>query len=91
MVGLRTAQHKGVQRWVVDLNRLYKDEPALYEVDFDGVGFEWIDCNDAESSTLSYLRRAKDGSTVLVVANFTPLVRENYLIGAPQAAFGANC
>ncbi len=79
--------HKGVQRWVTDLNQLYKNEPALYEVDFDAAGFEWLDCNDAESSTLSYLRHAKDGSTVMVVANFTPLVRENYLIGAPNSGF----
>ena len=80
-------QHKGVQNWVADLNRLYKNEPALHEVDFDSAGFEWVDCNDAEASTLSYLRHAKDGSTVLIVANFTPLVRENYLIGAPKAGF----
>jgi 1,4-alpha-glucan branching enzyme len=77
--------HSGVQRWVEDLNRLYRDEPALYELDFDPAGFAWIDCNDAEASVLSFLRKARDGSSLLVVANFTPVPRENYLVGVPQA------
>ena len=77
--------HSGLQRWVEDLNRLYRNEPALYELDFDPAGFAWINCNDAESSVLSYLRIARDGSSLLVVANFTPLPRDNYLVGVPQA------
>jgi 1,4-alpha-glucan branching enzyme len=77
--------HAGLQRWVEDLNRLYRSEPALHEVDFDPAGFAWIDCNDSEDSVLSYLRRARDGSSLLVVANFTPVPRENYLVGVPDA------
>jgi 1,4-alpha-glucan branching enzyme len=77
--------HAGVQRWVEDLNRLYRHEPALHQIDFDAPGFEWIDANDAENSVLAYLRKARDGSSLLVVANFTPLPRLNYLVGVPRA------
>jgi 1,4-alpha-glucan branching enzyme len=76
--------HLGLQRWVEDLNRFYRGEPALYELDFDAAGFEWIDAADAEGSVLSYLRKARDGSCVLVVANFTPVPRDNYLVGVPR-------
>jgi 1,4-alpha-glucan branching enzyme len=82
---LGDALHSGVQRWVEDLNRLYRSEPALHELDFEPAGFAWIDCNDAEASVLSYLRKARDGSSLLVVANFTPVPRENYLVGVPEA------
>ncbi len=76
--------HGGVQRWVEDLNRLYRECPALHELDFDAAGFEWVDCNDSEASVLSFLRKARDGSSLLVVANFTPVPRQNYLVGVPQ-------
>ncbi len=79
--------HGGLQRWVEDLNRLYRSEPALYELDFDAAGFEWIDANDSEASVLSFLRKAKDGSSVLVVGNFTPVPRDDYLVGVPQAGY----
>ena len=79
--------HQGLQRWVEDLNRTYRSEPALYEHDFDAAGFEWIDANDAEASVLSYVRKAADGSTLLVVANFTPVPRDNYLVGAPAPGY----
>jgi 1,4-alpha-glucan branching enzyme len=80
--------HQGIQRLVADLNRLYAAEPALHEVDFDWHGFEWIDCNDADSSVLSFLRRAKDPENFLVVvANFTPVVREAYRVGVPAPGF----
>jgi 1,4-alpha-glucan branching enzyme len=79
--------HAGLSRWVEDLNRLYRSEPALHEIDFEPAGFAWIDCNDSEDSVLSYLRRARDGSSVLVVANFTPVPRENYLVGVPDAGY----
>ena len=82
---LGNAGHSGLQRWVEDLNRLYRNEPALYELDFDPAGFAWVECNDAESSVLSYLRIARDGSSLLVVANFTPTTHDNYLVGVPQA------
>jgi 1,4-alpha-glucan branching enzyme len=77
--------HRGLQRWVEDLNRLYRAKPALHAVDFDPAGFEWIYADDADNSVLSYLRKARDGSMVLVVANFTPLPRDNYLVGVPAA------
>lgn len=82
-------RHAGLQRWVEDLNRCYRSEPALYEQDFDGAGFEWIDAQDAEASVLSYLRRARDGSMVLVVANFTPVPREHHLVGVPHGGYWA--
>jgi 1,4-alpha-glucan branching enzyme len=77
--------HAGLQRWVEDINRLYRTEPALHEVDFDAAGFAWVDVDSAESSTLAYLRRGRDGSPLLVVANCTPIVREDHLVGVPVA------
>jgi 1,4-alpha-glucan branching enzyme len=78
-------QHRSVQKWVRDLNHLYRTEPALFELDFDYRGFEWIDFHDADNSVLSYLRRAKSAHTALAVAcNFTPVPRHNYRIGVPQ-------
>lgn len=86
---LADERHRGLQRWVEDLNRLYRGEPALHQLDFDGAGFEWIDAQDADASVLSYLRKARDGTPVLVVANFTPVPRHNYLVGVPQGGFWA--
>jgi 1,4-alpha-glucan branching enzyme len=80
---LERAEHAGVQRWVKDLNRIYCSEPALHQIDFDARGFEWIDCEDRDASVLSFLRRAADGGTVAVVCNFTPVPRQNYVVGAP--------
>jgi len=80
--------HRGVQRLVGDLNRLYTSEPSLHEVDFEWLGFEWMDCNDADASTLSFIRRAKNGrGFVLAVYNFTPVVRTDYRVAVPQAGF----
>jgi len=77
--------HQGIQKLVADLNGLYKREPALYEIDFDGHGFEWIDCQSAEDSVLAYVRKAKDPNDfVLVVCNFTPVARENHRVGVPE-------
>ncbi|KPK30598.1 MAG: glycogen branching protein, partial [Nitrospira bacterium SG8_3] len=76
--------HGGIQRWVVDLNGLYKNERALYELDFDPSGFEWIDCNDSQQSTISLLRKGRSAEDTLVVAcNFTPVPRHNYWVGVP--------
>ena len=86
---LLDGRHAGLQRWVEDLNRFYRSEPALYELDFDDAGFEWIDAQDAEASVLSYLRKARDGSMVLVVVNFTPVPREHYLVGVPHGGYWA--
>lgn len=80
--------HHGIRRWVQDLNRLYRAEPALYELDFEQAGFSWVECNDAEQSVISFLR--KGGSTrdlILVAANFTPVPRMNYRIGVPRGGF----
>ena len=75
--------HQGVSRAIGDLNRLYKELPALHHGDFDHEGFEWIDCHDAPQSVLSYLRRSDD-QTVIVVFNFTPVPRHDYRIGVPK-------
>jgi 1,4-alpha-glucan branching enzyme len=80
--------HSGLQRLVGDVNRLYTAEPALHEVDFEPSGFEWIDCNDHESSVISLIRRAHDpGDWVLFVVNWTPIVRANYRVGVPDAGY----
>ena len=80
--------HRGLQRLVQDLNTLYRNEPALHEVDFEPVGFQWIDCNDWEGSVVAFLRRARDPEKFLVfVCNFTPLVRHGYRIGVPRDGF----
>ena len=77
--------HAGVQRWVRDLNRLYRDTPALHELDFSDAGFSWIDCDDADVSVISFLRRDRSGGVALVACNFTPVPRERYQIGVPHA------
>jgi len=77
-------QHKGVQALVRDLNRIYRETGALHELDFSGMGFEWIDWQDADSSVFCWLRRATDGDFVICVSNFTPLVRAGYRIGVPE-------
>jgi 1,4-alpha-glucan branching enzyme len=80
--------HRGVQRLLAALNRVYNAEPALHEVDFDWPGFEWLDSNDADSSVLSFLRRAQDPSNfVVAVCNFTPVVREDYRVPVPEPGF----
>ncbi len=77
--------HQGLQRWVSDLNRLYRSEPALHELDFSPEGFEWIDANDAMQSTVSLIRRCKStDDLVLIACNFTPVPRINYRMGVPK-------
>ena len=84
---LQQPLHHGVQRWVKDLNRVYRSEPALWQMDFSGDGFEWIDCNDSEASVLSFLRKDAEGRPILVVINFTPLPRSGYRVGVPSAGY----
>jgi 1,4-alpha-glucan branching enzyme len=80
--------HAGLQRWLEDLNRLYRSEPALHELDTQPSGFEWIDCNDAPASVVSCLRQGQStDDLVLVVCNFTPVPRLNYRVGAPRGGF----
>ena len=76
--------HRGVQMLVRDLNRIYRDVPALHELDFRHEGFAWIDWQDADSSVLCWLRRANDCTFVVCISNFTPLVRAGYRIGVPN-------
>jgi 1,4-alpha-glucan branching enzyme len=75
--------HRGVLQWVADLNALYRSKPALHEQDCKGAGFEWVDCNDAGSSIVSFVRKATNGEQVLVVCNFTPVTRFGYRVGVP--------
>ncbi len=81
---LQHPEHAGAQRWAGDLNRVYRGERALHAVDFAPSGFEWIDCNDADNSVLTYLRMAPGSRPVVVACNFTPVPRHNYVIGVPQ-------
>ena len=78
-------KHKQMQDYSRDLNKFYKDNPALWQVDYDWQGFQWIDCNDNENSVVSFIRKAKDESDYLIIiSNFTPEVREGYRIGVPD-------
>jgi 1,4-alpha-glucan branching enzyme len=81
---LKNPLNAGIQRFVADANKLYRDEPALHQLDFSWDGFEWIDCNDADQSIISLIRKGKDGEVVFVVCNFTPVPRYNYRIGVPH-------
>jgi 1,4-alpha-glucan branching enzyme len=82
---LEQPRHLGVQNLVRDLNRLCQGTPALFEQDFNVEGFEWIDHQDADSSILCWLRRARNGEFVVCISNFTPLVRSAYRFGLPRA------
>jgi 1,4-alpha-glucan branching enzyme len=80
--------HLGVQSWIKDLNRFYKNEPAMHGLDFSIGGFEWIDFRDWESSIISFIRKGKNTEDViLVVCNFTPIPRYNYRVGVPRGGF----
>jgi 1,4-alpha-glucan branching enzyme len=78
--------HRGLQKFVEDLNKLYTGASGLWQGDYDHAGFYWIDCNDRESSVLSFARQNADGSNPLVIIlNLTPVPRENYRVGLPRA------
>jgi len=81
---LQDESHAGISHWLEDLNRLYREDPAMHELDVSPDGFEWIDANDAENSVLSFLRKGKDGEPVVAVFHFTPNPRDNYRIGVPE-------
>ena len=76
--------HRGMQTLLRDLNRLYRDEPALHGHEFEVEGFDWIDCHDADQSVLSFVRRADD-EFLIVIVNFTPVPRHGYRIGVPRS------
>jgi 1,4-alpha-glucan branching enzyme len=85
---LEYPMHAGLQRWLRDCNTLYRGAPALHEMDHEGGGFEWIDCNDSMISAISFLRRAKNRADVVAfVCNFTPVPRYNYRVGVPFPGF----
>jgi 1,4-alpha-glucan branching enzyme len=80
---LKEPKHSGLQLWYRDLNRLYRETPQLWELDYESRGFEWIDCGDAQASVVSFLRRSRDGRELIVIGNFTPVPRYKYRIGVP--------
>lgn len=87
-VALEAPNHRGVQRFVKDLNQLYRQEPALYENDFEWTGFTWIDANDSDNSVFSFIRSASlSDEFVVVVSNFTPVPRMAYRVGVPKPGY----
>ncbi len=83
---LERQEHEGISRWVQDLNRMYRAEPALHERDFEPGGFEWIEANDAGRSLLAFLRRGHaEEAVVVVAANYTPVPRHNVRVGVPRS------
>ncbi len=86
---LQYEPHQQLAAWFRDLNKVYREEAALHEHDLNMTGFEWIDCNDADSSTISFIRLSKTppDEVILVVMNFTPIPRENYRVGVPRAGW----
>jgi 1,4-alpha-glucan branching enzyme len=80
--------HATLQRWVEDLNRTYRHEPALHQLDFDPAGFEWIDCTDSLHSVLTLIRKGRSEEDNLIIAcNFTPVPRYNYRVGVPRPGY----
>jgi 1,4-alpha-glucan branching enzyme len=80
-------RHDGLRRLVQHLNYVYKNEPALWELDDTHEGFEWVDFHDAENSVVAFLRRSRDGDVIVFAVNATPLVRNGYRLGVPGAGF----
>ncbi|WP_300979140.1 1,4-alpha-glucan branching protein GlgB [Flavobacterium sp.] len=77
--------HKGIQTVITELNTLYKSQPALYEKQFSPEGFEWVNYSDHENAVMTYIRKGNDPKNdLIVICNFTPVVRENYRIGIPR-------
>jgi len=76
--------HAGIKKLVADLNKIYQKYSALYKYDFDDFGFEWIDCHDTDQSILAYLRKS-DNESIIIILNFTPVIRKKYRIGLPAA------
>jgi 1,4-alpha-glucan branching enzyme len=81
---MNNPMHSGLLRWLRDLNTLYRAQPAVYELDFNPGGFEWVDCNDYQRCVISFIRRGKSSRELLLfVCNFTPVPRQNYRVGVP--------
>jgi 1,4-alpha-glucan branching enzyme len=83
---LQDPRHAGVQRLVRDLNRHYRDEPALHRLDCDGAGFEWLLADERALSVFAWLRRDERGRPLLVVCNMTPVPRHGFRLGVPEGA-----
>ena len=80
--------HSGVQEWVAQLNRLYRAEPAMHVLDNNAAGFDWVDCNDNLTSTISLLRKTESAKdTILIACNFTPVTRVGYRVGVPHGGY----
>jgi 1,4-alpha-glucan branching enzyme len=78
--------HRGLQRFIRDLNKLYVSEPALWQSDYDPSGFFWIDCTDNQNSVLSFVRQSAGGKSLLaIILNLTPVPRVKYRIGFPKS------
>ena len=85
---LQYASHTGLQKWVGDLNRIYRSESSLYELDNAPSGFEWVDCNDSDQSAISFIRKGSSSNSIILIAcNFTPVPRFHYTIGVPRGGF----
>ncbi|MDR1915473.1 MAG: 1,4-alpha-glucan branching protein GlgB [Synergistaceae bacterium] len=84
---LDTPSHSGIHHWIKDLAIYYKTHSELWEGDFEQWGFEWIDCGDTDASILSFVRRNRNGNTILCVGNFTPVPRIGYKIGVPSGGY----
>jgi 1,4-alpha-glucan branching enzyme len=82
---LGRGEHSGVKALLRDVNLLYRDVKPLHELDFSHEGFSWMDCENADQSVLAYRRTARDGSSVIVLLNFTPVPRVAYRLGVPHA------
>ena len=83
---LEQPAHAGIQSLVRDLNRLYRSEPALYELDSDPAGFWWLEPNDADNNVLAFARQSREGERVVVfIANLSPVPREHYRLGLPRS------
>jgi 1,4-alpha-glucan branching enzyme len=77
--------HQGMQRWVRDLNHFYREQAAMHQLDFKCRGFEWVDFHDAENSVVTFIRKGSNPNDMILVAcNFTPVPRENYIVGVPR-------
>ena len=82
---LENGLHQGVQNVSRDLNHQYLNLKCLHDLDFEPQGFDWVDCHDSDQSTISFIRRARDGSFAIIALNFTPVLRHNYRIGVPHS------
>jgi 1,4-alpha-glucan branching enzyme len=85
---LQYPSHYGVWKWVRDLNHLYRNEPALHELDFDQAGFEWVDFSDQDQSIISFIRKGTaQNEAILVIFNCTPVPRYAYRVGVSEGGW----